>query len=497
MSDPSDLRPKSIQELDRCFSLLSLLGKRVERAGSLARTMPGNCKYCHGPTGTQHAGSKWGYVNCKLSHSSLCSGGVTGIPDTRMACPPGYVQGKVMDYPDDPRDDDSESTTEVSDQHFSQIESESEGPDQKKSDAEKLVAPLIALSLSLKSTSAATGASATSTSISWSNASLLSSAPKSSILASAPNLFIQQQLAEMKRQQLLQVEKDQERDNQLQVLKQQLEEAKQDAADVKRKSSRNVSFSTGASSGGELADQAAKLAARAQRKAKKKVNDVGVDMNMIRETPGLDSRVDEFMQSVNGIPSLSLGGGPAHNTPQPAHSAHQTDGASSTGLAGDSSVIATLMAQQQSMMSNQMKIFMDFQQQQAAASQQQQLQVQALLEKLHSSSSNSLGSQARASPSSAEKRAERNAREKQESDRRKSKLEAIKDDKKKCDDEYEAAVKKLELARRAKKKAEKLLAGATESDSSDVDDQRKSPNKTSRNLLTQFSSSPDSDSESV
>ena len=79
----------------------------------------------------------------------------------------------------------------------------------------------------------------------------------------------------------------------------------------------------------------------------------------------------------------------------------------------------------------------------------------------------------------------------------KSKLEAIKDDKKKCDDEYEAAVKKLELARRAKKKAEKLLAGATESDSSDVDDQRKSPNKTSRNLLTQFSSSPDSDSESV
>ena len=106
VSDPSDLRPKSIQELDRCFSLLSLLGKRVERAGSLARNMPGNCKYCHGPTGTQHAGSKWGYVNCKLSHSSLCSGGVTGIPDTRMACPPGYVQGKVMDYPDDPRDDE-------------------------------------------------------------------------------------------------------------------------------------------------------------------------------------------------------------------------------------------------------------------------------------------------------------------------------------------------------------------------------------------------------
>ena len=43
VSDPSDLRPRSLQELDRCFSLLSLLGKRVESAGNLVRTMSGNC----------------------------------------------------------------------------------------------------------------------------------------------------------------------------------------------------------------------------------------------------------------------------------------------------------------------------------------------------------------------------------------------------------------------------------------------------------------------
>ena len=69
----------------------------------------------------------------------------------------------------------------------------------------------------------------------------------------------------MQKQQLLQLERDKERDLQLAAMRIQLEEAKKESS-TKRRGSR-VSFSTGASSGGELADQATKLAARAQRKA--------------------------------------------------------------------------------------------------------------------------------------------------------------------------------------------------------------------------------------
>jgi hypothetical protein len=112
--------------------------------------MPGNCKFCHGPTGSLHVGSKWGYSNCKLSHSPLCAGGVTAIPDTRMACPPGYVQGLVLAYPVDPREETSDSSTDVSEQHTSQLESETafdEDDNQKKPVVEKLVAPFIDLAI--------------------------------------------------------------------------------------------------------------------------------------------------------------------------------------------------------------------------------------------------------------------------------------------------------------------------------------------------------------
>jgi hypothetical protein len=79
--------------------------------------MPGNCKWCHGPTGALHVGSRWGYDICKLPHSSLCTGGVAAIPDKRMACPPGYEKGMVMEFSNDPRHDDSSSESDVSDQH--------------------------------------------------------------------------------------------------------------------------------------------------------------------------------------------------------------------------------------------------------------------------------------------------------------------------------------------------------------------------------------------
>jgi hypothetical protein len=155
-----------------------------------------------------------------------------------------------------------------------------------------------------------------------------------------PNLFIQQQLEQMKKQQIMQMEKDQERDRELLLLKKQLDEAKKVSVEPRNKSSRTVSFSTGASSGGELADQAAKLAAKARRKAKKKVNDIGVDMDGIRDSPGLHGKVDQFMQSVNSIPSLSLGIKPPVPTNHLDSSLHQAAYSSDAASAGDNSAIA-------------------------------------------------------------------------------------------------------------------------------------------------------------
>ena len=135
-------------------------------------------------------------------------------------------------------------------------------------------------------------------------------------------------------------------------------------------------------------------------------------------------------------------------------------------------------------------MFMDFQQQQEAARQQQQLQVQTLMEKLQSSTVTTNLVQ-RLSPSSAEKRAERSSQDRLDFAKRQAKLESIKVNKKKCDEEYEIAAKKLEKARRAKKNAEKLLAGASDSDASDSDDMVLKDNV--KNLASQFNSSIDSD----
>ena len=188
---------------------------------------------------------------------------------------------------------------------------------------------------------------------------------------------------------------------------------------VRQKEYCNVSFS--ASSGGELADHASKLVDRAQRKAKEKVNNVGVDMNEIRNTPGIGSRVDDFMQNVDEIPSLSLGNKPAgkaksrksketqsKNRSSDAFdsSAHQpfncSDGTSSA-VSTDNLTLAAILAQQQSMTANQMKMCMDFQQQQQ---QEQQLQMQSLLGKFQSSTGSPKQKQQNLSPSSAEKRVE-------------------------------------------------------------------------------------------
>ena len=348
-SDPTDLlrtgssHVSAIKELDRCFSLLSVIGRSIKNTENLVRKMPGTCKWCHAPTGALHTGSKWGYNICRLQHSALCDGGITAILEKRMACPLGYQKGMVMVYEEDPRVDSSGSESDVSYQHSSQLESETAiDDDDDLKEVEKNETSLIDLiagdlntmglgkkndmpvnpklvSVSLSSDTISSWSTAGSTMSSGQipgfSHGLFTSASSNPLLFPNPNLILQQQVEEMKRQQLLQLARDKERDEQLAAMKKQLDESqkvereKRNENSVRPKENRNVSFS--ASSGGELNDHASKLAARAQRKAKHKENNVGVDMNKIRKTPGMGSRVDDFMQNVNDIPSLSLGNKPA------------------------------------------------------------------------------------------------------------------------------------------------------------------------------------------
>ena len=308
----------------------------------------------------------------------------------------------VMEYENDPRDDSSDSDSEVSGQHSSQLDSETAldddddehgALDKKEASLIDLVAENLETSVlkkndnSLATKESASVSLSTATTPSWSTASGMMSSLKfpaySSVFSSAssnpllfpnPNLLLQQQVEEMKRQQLQQLEKEKERDDQFASMKKQLDEAERVTREirsensVRKKETRNVSFS--ASSGAELADQAAKLAARAQRKARKKVDSIGINMNEIRSTAGIDNRVNDFMQTVNNIPSLSLGSKPAVTTnsksnkgnqkksiPTSDSSAPQTpyfsDGAASA-VSTDNSAIAAILAQQQSMMANQM-----------------------------------------------------------------------------------------------------------------------------------------------
>ena len=120
-SDPSDLQSFSRREsavggLDRCLSLLSVLGCKVDRVTGFITTMPGTCKQCHGETGKEHVGSKWGFDHCNLPHNDGCLGGIEEIPGKRKACPVGFVPTKVV----------SGNETEVSQQKYSDLETASE-----------------------------------------------------------------------------------------------------------------------------------------------------------------------------------------------------------------------------------------------------------------------------------------------------------------------------------------------------------------------------------
>ena len=120
VSDPTDLlsagRRESVADtLAHCTSLLSLLNSRVDGVTDLVRVMPGSCSKCHGQTGSDHAGSRWGFDACTLDHSDGCVGGKTEIPGKRAACPDGFVPKLIKNG----------SESEVSLQRDSELEDES------------------------------------------------------------------------------------------------------------------------------------------------------------------------------------------------------------------------------------------------------------------------------------------------------------------------------------------------------------------------------------
>ena len=121
LSDPTGLKSlgrtaSAVESLDRCLSLASLLNCRVDRVASFIREMPGVCKQCHGQTGSDHVGSRWGYEHCTLLHSDVCPGGVVEVPGVRKACPPGFIPKTVQ----------SGNETEVSQQRYSDLDTDSD-----------------------------------------------------------------------------------------------------------------------------------------------------------------------------------------------------------------------------------------------------------------------------------------------------------------------------------------------------------------------------------
>ena len=483
----------------------------------LAVKMTGTCSWCHGPTGPAHPTSPWGYNRCTLSHSSLCKGGVEAILGKKMGCPAGYLEGMDMKYADDPRES-TDSSSDVSTQHLSQLEletvQETEDLDDKsgsddtednldrtrvKPSSAMLVTPANLVSGSAVKLSTDTLVTATTsishapfTSLQYqfpftsSNPSLLPQSypatPVSSLSVTdlGQSVFLQQ-LSELKTQQVLQEKKQMEQESNMLLVQKQLHEAQKlndqlrNEASVRRKSTRTVSFSTGGSAS-DLAIQSEKLRAKAARKALKKQNNIGTDMNEIRKTPGLSDRVEQYVEKVSTIPSLSAGAElqPSRGVSNRPEASLDGAGAVGTGVGTDQSVMSSFMFQQQSLMAEQMRAFATFQQQQEAARIQHQQQVQSWIQQIQLGQGTSQATPYQPhkslSPTSAEKRAARKAAEKAKDAARQAKLKARKDEKVKADSEYEEAVKKLEKLRRAKIRAEKRVTAGSDTDNSDATD---------------------------
>ena len=352
VSDPTDLRSstknKSASEgLEKCFSLLSILGCKFERVTSLVRNMPGTCRGCHGLTGSEHVGSRWGFAHCTLLHNDDCKGGITEITGERNACPVGFI----------PKSTESGNETDVSQQRFSDLSDDSEGdPDYVPASSESKnlgsvsSRPGITTSSNLVFSTPATfggtqnfsllGAGISSLQSGLTVASSLSvplmstglhpltsgiGGAASSLLQGGGAHLGQQQVAGLTQNsselsqslfqqflnqtQALQLQQQQQQQMLMQENQRVMEEMKVAVEDARRaarsaascrKKDSSVSFSD------TVVSEAEKLKAHNTKEPGRKTRGIGKDMNDVRTTPGLRDDVEEFMEnSVYVHPSLS------------------------------------------------------------------------------------------------------------------------------------------------------------------------------------------------
>ena len=319
-SDPTGLQSKerrhsAVADLDRCLSLVSVLGDRVDKATAFIKNMTGTCKGCHGQTGSEHAGSRWGFEHCTLEHSSDCGGGVEEIPGKKRGCPDSYQ----------PRATLSGNETEVSQQRYSDLDDDDDDSDSdteaKTPSISKTLPGLLSGNAPLLSNPLLSGMTQTSAAFGVGTSSLLTalqgaaamSAPlmssgqgvtgvdSNSLLLGAGNLLQPKQdqqqallLQQVLQQQLLQQQQQaamlQENQRVVQEMKDAVLEAQKaarSAASVRRKTS--VSFSDNLRSEAELLKDTNK------KVVTKPGGDGGIDMNAIRNIPGLRDKVEDVM----------------------------------------------------------------------------------------------------------------------------------------------------------------------------------------------------------
>ena len=327
VSDPTDLQSISrknsaVENLDRCLSLLSVLGNKVEKVTGLVRKMPGTCRKCHGPTGSAHAGSRWGFEQCTLPHSLDCIGGIIEVPGEREACPGDFV----------PKSSESGNETEVSQQNPSDLDDDSE------EDVDDIVKDPDYLPPIMDSSK--TPRAVQSTSLHGAGAVLPGAG---SLLLDGVNFDLQQTPGAaqtpgvgktpvdcsqtlmlqnfLQQQQALQLQQQQAHQamllenqiivNEMRAAVDEAKKAARSAASVRKKTS-SVTFSD------SVLSEAEALKASNTKKATAKPRNLGFDMNDIRKTPGMRDTVESIMnqdvyvhaslaRAPNAVPDVNSG----------------------------------------------------------------------------------------------------------------------------------------------------------------------------------------------
>ena len=289
--------------------------------------MPGTCKQCHGQTGSEHQGSKWGFDQCILPHNDDCPGGIVETPGVRKACPIGFKPKQIQ----------SGNETEVSQQRYSDLESDSteSDPDYLPPESKESKNPVTSdpvfipslpgslpmVSMPLSSTAKSSCQSTTpqpytsfphplmSDGFNASNSLFTGLPPPMSLGGSLPQsagqgtpadlsqtwllqqLFQQQQSMQLQqqRQQQAMMQENQRVMDEMRVAVEEAKKAAKKASSTGRRSS--VSFSD------TLVTEVEALKADNGRGAKQKTGGVGLTMNDIRRTPGLRGMVEEIMEN--------------------------------------------------------------------------------------------------------------------------------------------------------------------------------------------------------